>query len=100
VATISQVATSAPVLTAGVNQTGSSFTAARTGIGNYTLTSAVPFNMSETVVAQIATTNIFKRVTAYVESSTVIRIQTFDNVSGAPEDNVLLDSKIHIQIYP
>jgi hypothetical protein len=100
VATASQVGTSAPVLTAGVNQTGSSFTAARTGVGNYTLTSVVPFNMSETVVAQIATTNIFKRVTAYIESSTVIRIQTFDNVSGVAEDNILLDSKIHIQIYP
>ena len=99
-ATISQVGTSAPVLTAGVNQTGSSFTAARTSAGNYTLTSVVPFNMSETVVAQIATTNILKRVIAYIESSTVIRIQTFDNATLVLEDNILLDSKIHIQIYP
>ena len=99
-ATISQVGTSAPVLTAGVNQTGSSFTAARTSAGNYTLTSVVPFNMSETVVAQIATTNILKRVIAYIESSTVIRIQTFDSATYVLEDNILLDSKIHIQIYP
>jgi hypothetical protein len=99
-ATASQSGTSAPALTIGVNQTGLTLTAGYTGVGNYTLTSAVPFDPTKVVVAQVATTNIFKRVTAYVESSTVIRIQTFDNVSGVAENNILLDSKIHIQVYP
>jgi hypothetical protein len=99
-ATASQSGTSAPALTIGVNQTGLTLTAGYTGVGNYTLTSAAPFDPTKVVVAQVATTNTFKRVTAYVESSTVIRIQTFDNVSGVAENNILLDSKIHIQVYP
>lgn len=99
-ATASQSGTSAPVMTIGYNQTALAFTAARTGIGNYTLTSSTPFDPTKVVVAQVATTNILKRVTAYVESSTVIRIQTFDNTTYALEDTVLLDSKIHIQVYP
>lgn len=99
-ATASQSGTSAPVLTIGVNQTGLTLTPARTGVGNYTLTSAVAFDPTKVVVAQMATTNTLKRVTAYVESATVIRIQTFDNATGALEDAVLLDSKIHIQVYP
>jgi hypothetical protein len=100
VATASQSGTSAPSLTIGVNQTGLTLTAARTGAGNYTLTSAAPFDDTKVVVEQVATTNVLKRVVAYVESATVIRIQTFDNATGALEDNILLNSKIHILVYP
>jgi hypothetical protein len=99
---LNQSGTSAPILTVNANQTGRTFTAARTGVGNYTLTANIAFDdASKVVVAQIQTVNVLKRVIAYVESSTVIRIQTVDNVTGALEDNaILFNSKLHVLIYP
>lgn len=101
VATISQTGTSAPVVTILQNDTGLTFTPARTGAGYYTLTPNTPPTLAKTWL--IGGTNApfsDKALVSFAYQSGVIVVKTIDLGSDVNTDELLLDTAIEFRIYP
>jgi len=101
IATISQTGTSAPVVTILQNDTGLTFTPARTGAGYYTLTPNTPPTLAKTWL--VGGTNApfsDKALITFAYQSGVIVIKTVDLGADVNADALLLDTAIEFRIYP
>lgn len=98
VGVINQANDDTPVLTVGTNLLNTTITPARVAAGNYTLTFADP-QVASKVIAILDTQNFTKGVKIFAQSSTVIRIFTYDTTTFELQDSVLFNSNLLIQVY-
>jgi len=97
---ITQVSTSAPVLTVLNNNTGGTFTATRLSSGLYSITFSGISTSTSKMLPIISCNNASGLiVSAYSYTSTIVRIKSL-NLSGIPSDDTLTNTPFFLRIYP